>query len=198
DEYTAAVKKVSDGNFVITNSHTPETTDISGTKTWDDSNDQDGKRPEMITVHLLKDTEVIKTAKVTAANDWKYEFKNLPKYEDGEEINYTVAEDTVKDYSSEYKSTSNGFDITNSYTPGKGNINVVKVWKDDNDEAGLRPDYITFKLLADGKETGKTLKLTAKNDWQGSFEGLDIYQDGKEIIYTVEESNVKGYVSKVQ
>ena len=56
--------------FVITNSHTPATVDISGTKIWDDNDNQDGKRPDVITVHLLKGTEVVKTVKVTADNDW--------------------------------------------------------------------------------------------------------------------------------
>ncbi|PDA41424.1 Cna B-type domain-containing protein, partial [Listeria monocytogenes] len=158
------------------------------------NDNQDGKRPDVITVHLLKGTEVVKTVKVTADNDWKYEFKNMPKFENGEKIQYSVVEDKVEDYSSSIK----GFDITNSHTPGKENVNVTKVWKDDDDKTGVRPDSITFKLLADGKETGKTLKLSAKSNWQGSFEDLDVYNNGKEINYTIEESQVKGYVSNIQ
>ena len=38
-------------NFI--NTHQPETTEITGTKTWNDANNQDGKRPESITVILL-------------------------------------------------------------------------------------------------------------------------------------------------
>ncbi|MDQ8766003.1 Cna B-type domain-containing protein, partial [Streptococcus ruminantium] len=58
----------------ITNTHTPETTEVSGTKTWNDNNDQDGKRPQSITVNLLADGKVIKSQQVTAENDWKYTF----------------------------------------------------------------------------------------------------------------------------
>ncbi|MCM6856696.1 Cna B-type domain-containing protein [Enterococcus durans] len=192
--YESVISGDASKGFVITNSHTPATVDISGTKIWDDNDNQDGKRPDVITVHLLKGTEVVKTVKVTADNDWKYEFKNMPKFENGEKIQYSVAEDKVEDYSSSIK----GFDITNSHTPGKENVNVTKVWKDDDDKTGVRPDSITFKLLADGKETGKTLKLSAKSNWQGSFEDLDVYNNGEEINYTIEELQVKGYVSNIQ
>lgn len=34
-------------------SNQPETIDISGAKTWDDANDQDGLRPDSITIHLM-------------------------------------------------------------------------------------------------------------------------------------------------
>ena len=37
----------------LTNTHTPELTSITGTKTWKDADNQDGKRPESITVNLL-------------------------------------------------------------------------------------------------------------------------------------------------
>ena len=40
-----------DGNNII-NKHETSKTSVSGTKTWNDNNDQDGKRPESITVRL--------------------------------------------------------------------------------------------------------------------------------------------------
>ncbi|MDQ8806172.1 Cna B-type domain-containing protein, partial [Streptococcus ruminantium] len=43
----------------ITNTHTPETTEVAGTKTWNDNNDQDGKRPKSITVNLLADGQPV-------------------------------------------------------------------------------------------------------------------------------------------
>ena len=48
-EYEAIVS----GNttmFTITNKHTPELTAVSGSKTWDDADDQDGIRPDSITI----------------------------------------------------------------------------------------------------------------------------------------------------
>ena len=34
----------------------------------------------------------------TQENDWKYEFKDLPKEENGKAIDYTVSEQPVKGY----------------------------------------------------------------------------------------------------
>jgi hypothetical protein len=49
-------------------------------------------------------------------------------------------------------------------------------------------------LLADGKETGQTIELTAEGNWTGSLTGLPKYRDGGvEIVYTVAEEAVPGY-----
>ncbi|MCC4046614.1 Cna B-type domain-containing protein, partial [Enterococcus gallinarum] len=69
---------------------------------------------------------------------WKYEFTNLPKYENGQEIVYTITEDQVPDYNTEI----HGFDITNSYTPGKTSVSVTKAWNDQNNQDGLRPNSV--------------------------------------------------------
>ena len=65
---------------------------IKGEKTWDDANDQDGKRPESITVNLLADGKKVAEKKITKDDAWKYEFKDLPKYKNGKEIVYTVTD----------------------------------------------------------------------------------------------------------
>ena len=43
-----------DDNYNLTNSYTPGKVSVSGTKTWDDAGNQDGKRPEKVTVQLQK------------------------------------------------------------------------------------------------------------------------------------------------
>ncbi|OTP09471.1 hypothetical protein A5844_002249, partial [Enterococcus sp. 10A9_DIV0425] len=80
------------GGQTFVNSYAPETetTEVKGTKTWDDADNQDGKRPDSITVNLLADGEQIATKVVTENDGWSYEFQNLPKYKDGKEIVYTV------------------------------------------------------------------------------------------------------------
>ena len=60
---------------------------------------------------------------MTEATEWKYAFNDLDKYEAGEEIQYTVTEDVVKGYSTEY----DGNDIINSYTPGERSRTVTKI-----------------------------------------------------------------------
>lgn len=179
--------------FTVTNSHTPATTEVSGSKTWDDKEDQDGKRPDSITIRLYANGEQVDNVTVTAENDWKWSFKNLPEYENGSKITYTITEDTVPGYTTNV----DGFNVTNSYTPGKTSVTVTKAWNDAGDQDGLRPAEITVKLLADGKDTGKTLTLSKENRWMGIFSGLDEYAGGEKIVYSIEEVSVKGYDSVI-
>ena len=187
--YSTVVTGDASTGFTITNSHTPETISISGSKTWDDANDQDGKRPERITVSLLADGSKVSEKEVTASDNWTWTFENLPKYKDGKPVNYSIQEEAVPGYTPSYS----GYDITNSYTPGKVAISATKSWQDNNDQDGLRPQSVTVKLLADGKDTGKTLILSEGNGWSDTFTDLDEYAAGEKIIYTVEEVSVNGY-----
>ncbi|NLW52932.1 MAG: Cna B-type domain-containing protein [Tissierellia bacterium] len=175
--------------FVVTNTHEPEKLSIEGRKTWDDSDNQDGKRPESITIRLLANGTEVATKEVTQADNWTWKFDNLDKKQNGIDIQYVITEDSVTDYSSEIT----GFDVTNKYTPGKTNIQVTKVWEDEQDKDGIRPESTTIKLLADGVLTDKELVLNQENDWKGNFTDLDLYKDGIKIIYTIEEVEVKDY-----
>ena len=176
--------------YTVTNTHTPEVVEVSGAKTWVDADNQDGFRPESITIHLLSDGIVIDTITVTEADGWAWSFENLPKYKDqGIEIVYSITEEGVEDYSTEY----NGFNVTNTHTPEQTSVTVTKAWADNNDQDGIRPNDITVKLLANGEDTGLTLILGAGNNWTGSFTGLDKYENGEVIAYTVEEIAINGY-----
>ena len=166
---------------------------ISGTKTWDDGNNQDGLRPESVTVRLLADGTEIKSVTATAGNDWTYDFGDLPVFNDnGSKIAYIVREDPVKGYTADVDGTS----ITNTHQPDKTRITVTKKWDDKDDQDGLRPDSVTVHLLADGKDAGKSLVLKAADSWSGSFEELDVYTDGRAILYTISEDPVDGYQSE--
>ena len=181
-------------SFVVTNVHTPETTQVSGTKNWEDKDNQDGKRPTSITVNLYADGKFVKETKVTADTNWTYQFKELPKFKDGKPIDYTVTEERVPGYQTKIK----GFDLVNTYTPGKVNIPVKKVWEDAHNQDGIRPTSVEVALVADGKVTDKKMKLSEETNWQGSFDDLDEYQKGKLIHYTVQEINTKeGYQATV-
>lgn len=76
-------------------------------------------------------------------------------------------------------------------------VSVTKVWDDENNKAGKRPDSVTVTLLANGEETDYTITLNADNNWKGSFSGLDKYANGEEIAYTIGETKVEGYTSKI-
>ena len=191
--------KSSIDNFTITNSHDPEKINISGTKVWNDNNDQDGKRPTKITVQVLKGEQVVAEVEVSAETDWKFEFKDLPKYEKGKEITYELKEVSVEHYTTEVTGKDGKYTITNTHTPAKINVKGQKIWDDANNKDGIRPDSIVVKLLANGVETGKTATASAASGWTYEFTDLDRYQDGgKEIVYTIKEAYVpKGYTSEV-
>lgn len=88
-------------------------TTVSGTKTWKDNDDQDGKRPDSIKVNLLANGKVVQIKTVTASDNWKYSFTNLPEFENGQKITYTVTENAVAGYTS----TVDGYNITNTHNP---------------------------------------------------------------------------------
>ena len=182
--------------FNITNTYTTETTEVKGSKTWNDADNQDGKRPESITVRLLANGEEKDSQTVTADENgnWTYSFENLPKYEAGKEIVYTVTEDAVADYTTEIT----GYDITNSYAPGKTSVTVTKAWADNDDRGGHRPKEIKVQLKADGENSGEEIILNAENKWTYTWSELDEKRAGKDIVYTVEEiGKTAGYISTV-
>ena len=180
--------------FTITNSYTPETVKISGQKVWDDANNQDGKRPASIKVKILDGDKVVDEMEVTAATDWKFESKDLPKNKKGKKINYTVLEEvTVEGYSSSQEQATDGsFTLTNSYKPTQIAVKGTAVWSDAENQDKVRPSKITVRLLADGKPIKEEV-VSGENGWQYDFSGLPKYKDGKEIVYSVAADPVDGY-----
>ncbi len=110
---SASAGEVSGENGTIELTNTYETVNLSGEKTWEDANDQDGLRPESITVRLLADGEEVQSKTVTAADGWKWTFEGLPKFKVGKEIVYTIAEDEVAGY----VTSIDGFNVTNTLKP---------------------------------------------------------------------------------
>ena len=185
---------------VVTNTHNPETVVLSGTKLWDDNNNQDGKRTKSVKVQILNGDKVVQEIEVSEKTGWKFESKKLPKYENGKEITYTVKETAMTEYKATITTDKDGkYTITNEHTPEKTAVKGHKIWKDEDNKDGIRPASITVKLLADGKETGQTATVSETSGWTYEFTGLDRYQEGKEIAYTVEEVNVPdGYTASVE
>ena len=191
--YESAITGTAADGFTITNSHTADTVEKTVTKIWDDSDNGAKARPASIKVQLYADgTAYGDVVTLTADSNWQYAWSNLPKNKGGQAINYTVAEtSTVDNYTTSYSTDT--FAITNKYTPKETtNVNVTKVWKDGDNQDGIRPDKVTVRLLAGGTDTGKTLELSKDNNWSGSFSGLD-----KGPVYTVSEDTVTGYESAI-
>ena len=174
----------------VTNQLQQEKVSVSGKKLWDDSNNNDGKRPASIVVRLLADGVEVQHKTVTAADNWEYTFSDLPKFSGNAEITYTVSEDAVPDYTT----SINGFEITNQHAPEALSIPVKKVWVDDNNAQGLRPTSVHVRLYADGTQVDE-FDLNAGNNWSHIFNGLPRYTAGHEIEYTVKEDPIAHYTT---
>src|SRR5699024_38166 len=97
DGYNSEVTGDAEEGFIVTNT---ETTSVSGVKKWKDDGSDDC--PDQITVKLFADGEKVATETADEDSDWKYDFKNLDKYnEDGEEIEYKIDEVEVDGYESD-------------------------------------------------------------------------------------------------
>ena len=172
-----------------------EKTSVSGQKTWNDNDNQDGKRPSKITVNLLANGVKVASKKVKpdATGTWAYHFDNLNVVDDaGNVIAYTVSEEPVEGY----ETTIEGTNITNTRTPEVTEVAVKKIWDDADNKDGLRPEKITVRLLADGQEVA-VKEITATDNWQASFTDLPVYKEGKKIAYTITEDPVAGYITNI-
>ncbi len=140
--YTADVKQV-DGEkgtwtFTLTNKHEVATTSIYVKKVWDDADNADQIRPTEVKIQLcvknsdgsLTAVEGYDTLTLNAANNWgadgTYGWGNLPVYNAGEKINYTVAELDVEDGYTAQVSDGLSTDDGKSYTFTVTNTHAVE------------------------------------------------------------------------
>ena len=200
DGYQAEPTTAGNGG-TITNTHTPETTEVKITKVWDDAADQDGIRPgtaEFTRYLTLKaDGETVSAvptvkADETDPNKYIVVWEDLPKNKAGQPIEYTVEEAEITDYTPSAASISAGGTITNTHTPKTTEITVTKVWKDEDDTDGMRPDSLTLTVngAPDGTEIPEPAVTKNGNTWTYTWTGLPKYSDGEEIKYTISEDSV--------
>ena len=73
------------------------------------------------------------------------------------------------------------------------NINVKKVWDDNNNNDNQRKETV-IRLYANGIPTSLTKVITIEEDEiEFSFDNLEKYNNGALVIYTVKEDPVEGY-----
>ena len=190
-------------NLEIKNHYDPQTITFNVTKSWDDDNDNDGRRPKSITVHLLKDGIEIQTETITEAQGWKISFGPLAKFKDhGTEIDYVVIEDPVEYYENTDTSYTPKDDnntnvvVVNTHEKEKTQITINKIWKDNDNKLKYRPDSITVDIYANGEKV-KTVIITAEDEWKLTVEDLDKFANGKEIEYTIKERSVAHYTTAI-
>ena len=194
------------------------TTKVTVTKEWDDEDDADGIRPDSVTVELYQNGEATgKTLTLSEDNDWtatfdswSEDYKGLPIHsEDGStDYTYSVVETAISCYDTTYSDVTGSNEdgwavtVTNTHEYVTVDVTVSKIWDDEDDADGIRPDSVTVELYADGEATGKTVTLSEENDWTATFEGLAAYSydadcNASEISYSVAETEVEGYSSEL-
>lgn len=207
----------------IKNEYTTEKTSRKVVKRWSgDAADENGNRPSEVTVKLYKGNDtnpydangIVGIQKLNQDNNWTYEWKNLPKYEKGTEIVWSIKEEPVLGYTTTY-SPENGVTsdsnktvtVTNRYSNETTSISASKIWIDNNDADKFRPNSITLKLqksvYSNGQYTekadveGQSEKTISNKDWSATvtWEGLPKYENGYAIRYSVVENNVEHYNS---
>lgn len=192
EDYTSAT----DG-LILTFTHKAAVTAVTATITWDDAENQDGIRPDSVTLQLKADGEAVGSRiTVDGTNDkWTKTWDNLPVNKAGKKVTYTVEQTGLR---SEYTQATagdatTGFTITNSYTPKGVDIAVSANWDDQDNQDGIRPEAVEAELYADNVSTNKKVRLTADTDWKATFEKLAVNKNGKPINYTLQATKVDGY-----
>jgi len=167
---------------------TPEPTAVSGSKTWVDDDDQDGLRPDSITIRLYANGAEVDSRRVTEADGWQWSFTDLDRTdEEGRLIAYTISEDPVENYIS----SVNGYDVTNYHRSEVTSVTIHKVWDDEDNKYRMRPASIRATL-----SNGMTVTLSAANQWTATITDLPVYSNGEKISYTWTEHEVLGYRKK--
>ena len=197
-----------------------DTTEVTVTKVWDDNNDEAQKRPVSINLQLKNGNATVKEQVVNVSNavsgdtnTWQYTFTDVEKYnEDGQEIVYTVDETEVNNNDLQfYTKKLEGTTVTNTFTQNteKVEIQVKKIWEDNEIQAQRRPESIMIVLKANGVEnqryelTKENADTSDENIWTYTFTELPKYDAYNNIInYTIEEEektqgDLKFYTSKI-
>lgn len=171
---------------------------VDGTVKWLDTNNQDGIRPESVTMRLFADrkdtgrTEVVKKNKSTDSPNRVFSFDGLKKLNDQKQpINYTVEQETKV---TGYTTTKNGpYDFVNTHAPEMKDVKVEVIWKDANEDN--RPPSVRLELLADGEPVAVGLVKAREGAEMGTlFTKQPVYKKaGKPIVYTVKQDEIGGY-----
>ena len=203
--YTNKIIGDKDAGFTITNKFVvPEDKiQIQVTKRWEDNNNVNNRRPELIKFVIKQNNSEIKskvlTGNRTTDENWSYTFDNLAKYdENGQEIDYVLEEQEVNaDDMKFYTGTTSGnrksgFVVTNKFTVPNETIKprVTIEWEDNSNNKNKRPNDVKVvvkdnkgRIVKEGNVTGNP----TDNSWTKEFEDVPKYDgNGKEIPYTVE------------
>jgi len=190
-------------------------TAIELSKTWDDSNDQDGKRKDVNgKVQLYKSVDGGEPVKVDG-DDYLVDvptsdgviikWEHLPVYENGKVITYSVKEEvddsigyrvSIGDSQLAEIDKVKTIAITNSYTREQTSVEVSKTWADENNKANKRDSLKAKVQLYKSVDGGEPVKVEGSNYLVNvptkdgvvvKWDHLPVYENGKVITYSVKE-----------
>ena len=225
--YTAVCTRTAENTFlvtyveneklsvIITNTHAADTIDMVISKFWDDNNNQ--HRPGSIQVQVKKvvggvTTDVGSPITLDDNNQWTAHVTDLYMRENGKTIQYIIEEvGDVKGYKATFEIVVDAqgnytVRVTNVLT-GKVDISGEKIWDDDNDRDGIRPQSVQLKIYENSISPTTLVKnvivdaSTAdpkdSNKWTWTVEDLPVYDEfGRPITYIVVEDPVPaGYTA---
>lgn len=196
DGYQTEVITREDGTVEIVN--TCKKQDYQVTVLWQDEENEDGLRPESLQLQLYRNGEVYGEAvSVTAEDNWTYSWKDMAVYQNNQETEYTVKQVSVPSGYKESKKENDGIatEFTNTHIVGT-TLTVQKIWEDNNDADGIRPESIQVQLYANGGVKGQPVTLSESNNWQYVWDELPAAGNNKSIVYSIKELNIpEGYSS---
>ena len=174
----------------ITN--TLKRTNLIVEKKWDDHNNILGLRPNSVTIQLLKNGGVVDSVKLSASNNWKYEFKDLVEYDNGIKNIYTINEITVNGYTSSQLKSGSSIIITNTHEVKPTEVNVEKIWKNTGQIAKLPGVKVALYYKVSEDDTPKEIAqaiLSEANNWKYTFTRGDGKFDilPEDYIYIIKE-----------
>jgi len=75
-------------------------------------------------------------------------------------------------------------------------LNIEKIWEDNENKAGNRPDSVTVELYGNDVLIDEIV-LNSKNNWSSEIEVLKYNELGEEIVYTIDEKETSKYYEKI-
>ena len=180
----------------ITNTHTPYETKFTLSLVWNDENNRDGLRPGSVDAELFKVIDGAETLLRTESISSSITINEMPVNEDGKRITYRIKMPTVANYSVDRleisypasQDDSGSQQVTYTHIPEKVDVNVRKVWDDNDDQDGKRPPNVKVQLYKQvgtnpREAVGGKIILVDNYTWTNLYKK----EGGMEIVYSVEE-----------
>ena len=194
-----AIKDTSTWTVTNIKKEVEETTSVSATKVWNDSDNEAEARTD-VTLHLMKQVGSAEPVPVegedktiaadATGEDLSVEWTELPVSEEGEDIIYTVTEDPIEGYATKITGDAeNGFTVTNTYAVEKYVPAVTKVLVGEDAPA----ETYYFELTDNSEDkTGEKFEengMTASVSGEGTAEFGEItYTKAGIFTYTISDS----------